>query len=127
MYVQDLVYTGVDGTIQPLFSENPTLPGLSSSGSSGMPTGRLRDKPRPNATSYSWWASTMYYHGDQIGSSRLMTSDGGWPVWQGTFLPYGEEYKPPITTHHYKFTGKKPHSGYGVDYFGAGYYGRGIG
>ncbi len=127
MYVQDLVYTGADGTIQPLFSENPTLPGLSSSGSSGMTPGRLRDQPRPNATSYSWWASTMYYHGDQIGSSRLMTSDGGWPVWQGTFLPYGEEYNQQITTNHYKFTGKERDSESGLDYFGARYYGSGLG
>src|SRR5258708_13438211 len=69
----------------------------------------------------------MYYHGDQIGSSRLMTSDGGWPVWQGTFLPYGEEYNPQITTNHYKFTGKERDSESGLDYFGARYYGSGLG
>jgi RHS repeat-associated protein len=69
----------------------------------------------------------MYYHGDQIGSSRLMTSDGGWPVWQGTFLPYGEEYNQQITTNHYKFTGKERDSESGLDYFGARYYGSGLG
>jgi len=69
----------------------------------------------------------MYYHGDQIGSSRLMTSDGGWPVWQGTFLPYGEEYNPEITTNHYKFTGKERDSESGLDYFGARYYSNGLG
>src|SRR5258708_1707088 len=61
-------------------------------------------------------------HGDQIGSSRLMTSDGGWPVWQGTFLPYGEEYNQQITTNHYKFTGKERDSESGLDYFGARHY-----
>jgi len=69
----------------------------------------------------------MYYHGDQIGSSRLMTSDGGWPVWQGNFLPYGEEYNQQITTNHYKFTGKERDSESGLDYFGARYYGSGLG
>ena len=29
--------------------------------------------------------TTSYYHGDPIGSSRLMTSGGGWPIWQGAF------------------------------------------
>ena len=46
-----------------------------------------------------------YYHGDQIGSSRLMTSAQGWPIWQGTFLPFGEEYNPQISTNHYKYGG----------------------
>jgi hypothetical protein len=40
--------------------------------------------------------TTWYYHGNQIGSLRLMSANGGWPVWQGTFLPYGEEYNPQI-------------------------------
>ena len=26
----------------------------------------------------------------------------GWPVWQGTFLPFGQEWNPQITTNHYK-------------------------
>src|SRR6266481_2286103 len=71
--------------------------------------------------------TTYYYHGDQIGSSRVMTSGGGWPVWQGTMLPYGEEYNPQITTNHYKFTGKERDSESGLDYFGARYYGSGLG
>src|SRR5258708_18119204 len=48
-----------------------------------------------------------------------MTSGGGWPVWQGTFLPYGEEYNPQITNNHYKFTGKERVSESGLDNFGA--------
>jgi len=34
-----------------------------------------------------------------------MTSEGGWPIWQGTFLPFGQEWNPQITINHYKFTG----------------------
>jgi RHS repeat-associated protein len=71
--------------------------------------------------------TTTYYHGDQIGSSRLMTSGGGWPVWQGTFLPYGEEYNAQMGTNHYKFTGKERDSESGLDYFGARYYSNGLG
>ncbi|HJX83830.1 MAG TPA: RHS repeat-associated core domain-containing protein, partial [Candidatus Angelobacter sp.] len=71
--------------------------------------------------------ATEYYHGDQIGSSRLMTSGGGWPVWQGTFLPYGEEYNAQIGTNHYKFTGKERDDESGLDFFGARYYGSALG
>lgn len=70
---------------------------------------------------------TTYYHDDQIGSSRLMTGVGGWPIWQGTFLPYGEEYNPQITTNHFKFTGKERDTESGLDYFGARYYSNGLG
>ena len=65
--------------------------------------------------------STTYYHDDQIGSSRLMTNGFGYPVWQGTFLPYGEEYQPQITVNNYKFTGKERDSESGLDYSGARY------
>src|SRR5258708_9579771 len=120
-YYQDMVFVGADGTVIPLYNHNQTI-SLYGFGSSGMTQGGYEINHDPNATSYSWWASTMYYHGDQIGSSRLMTSDGGWPVWQGTFLPYGEEYNQQITTNHYKFTGKERDSESGLDYFGARYY-----
>jgi len=48
-------------------------------------------------------------------------------VWQGTFLPFGEEYNPQITDNHYKFTGKERDSETGMDYFGARYYSNGLG
>ncbi len=70
---------------------------------------------------------TSYYHGDQIGSSRLMTDGTGHPIWQGTFLPYGEEYQPQITVNNYKFSGKERDAESGLDYFGARYYGSSMG
>jgi RHS repeat-associated protein len=68
-----------------------------------------------------------YYHGDQIGSSRLMTSFNGYPVWQATFLPFGEEYNPQTTTNHYKFTGKERDAESNLDSFGARYYSSSLG
>ncbi len=123
-YYQDIVYEAADGTVIPLYNHNQTI-SLSGFGSSGVAQPIYnRD---PGAGSYSQLMSTMYYHDDQIGSSRLMTSDGGWPVWQGTFLPYGEEYNQQITTNHYKFTGKERDSESALDYFGARYYGSALG
>src|SRR5258708_2158476 len=71
--------------------------------------------------------TNIYYHGDQIGSSRLITAGAGYPVWQGTFLPYGEEYNQQITVNHYKFTGKERDGETALDYFGARYYSNGLG
>lgn len=34
-----------------------------------------------------------------------MTAASGYPIWQGTFMPFGQEVNPQITTNHYKFTG----------------------
>jgi RHS repeat-associated protein len=76
--------------------------------------------------------ATTYYHDDQLGTSRVMMSHNGYPVWQGTFLPYGEEYNPQMTMNHFKFTGKERDSesgapGNGLDYFGARYYSNALG
>jgi len=121
LYFQDFVFTGADGTVQPLFSQNATVPSLTGFGSTGM--------TQTSATIHDCVGSgcapintTTYYHGDQIGSSRLLTNGNGYPVWQGTFLPYGEEYTTQITTNHYKFTEKERDSESGLDYFGGRYY-----
>src|SRR5581483_7478045 len=50
---------------------------------------------------------TMYYHGDHLGSARLMTAAGGWPIWQATFLPYGYEMNAQSSVNNYKFTGQE--------------------
>ena len=67
-------------------------------------------------------ASTTYYHGDHLGSSRMMTGYNGYPVWQATYLPFGQEWNPQATVNHYKFTGKERDAESGLDYFGARYY-----
>jgi RHS repeat-associated protein len=112
-----------DGTVRPLYTHETSIT-LNAGGSSGV-----------SGLSYSVGKSlntiemftTTYYHGDQIGSSRLMTDGYGAPAWQGTFLTYGEEYNQQITTNHYKFTGKERDSETGLDYFGARYYGNALG
>ncbi len=126
LYFQDLVFTGADGTVQPLFSQNPTVPSLSGFGSAGMTqtSASINTCVGPGCAPVN---TTTYYHGDHIGSSRLLTGGYGYPVWQGTFLPYGEEYNPQLTTNHYKFTGKERDAETGLDYFGARYYSNGLG
>ena len=71
--------------------------------------------------------TTTYYHEDQINSSRLISDGYGYPIWQATYLPYGEEYGLQIGANHYKFSGKERDSESGLDYFGARYYGSALG
>ena len=126
IYFQDLVYTAADGTVIPLYSQNPTVPPLYAFGSMGM----TQTSATINNCVGSGCApinTTTYYHGDQIGSSRLLTNGTGYPVWQGTFLAFGEEYNAQLTTNHYKFTGKERDAESGLDYFGARYYSNELG
>jgi RHS repeat-associated protein len=71
--------------------------------------------------------TTIYYHANQINSSTMITAGNGWPVWQATYLPYGEEYNPQIGDEHYKFTSKERDGETGLDYFGARYYSSSLG
>jgi RHS repeat-associated protein len=57
----------------------------------------------------------------------LLTNGQGYPVRQGTFLPFGEEYNPQVTNNHYKFTGKERDTESSLDYFGERYYSNGVG
>jgi RHS repeat-associated protein len=73
--------------------------------------------------------TTTYFHDDQIGSARLLSAGYGYPVWQGTFTPFGQEVSPVLTSNHFKFNGKErgEASEGGLDYFGARYYSSVIG
>ena len=133
MYFQDMALISANGTVHPLLTRESSVAmwayGGGQTNLSYTPTVSTATADVTNAAQ-----TTYYYHGDQIGSSRLMTSGGGWPVWQGTFLPYGEEYNAQIgtynaqmNTNHYKFTGKERDDESGLDYFGARYYSNGLG
>jgi RHS repeat-associated protein len=75
------------------------------------------------------WANTQFYHGDHLGSARLMTAYNGTtvPNSEATYLPFGQEWNPQSSTNHYKFTGKERDAESGLDYFGARYYGSNMG
>jgi len=74
-------------------------------------------------------SGTEYYHGDHLGSARLMTDASGNVVAnsEATYLPYGQQLETATGTNHYKFTGKERDGESGLDYFGARYYGSTMG
>jgi RHS repeat-associated protein len=59
---------------------------------------------------------TTYYHGDHLGSARLLSTYLGAPVWSATYLPFGQEWNPQMTPNHYKFTGDERDGETGLDH-----------
>ncbi len=117
IYYNDISIVSLDGSVRPLYNRETTVSLTHSGTSSGTASvNHLSNVSQiPDET-------TTFYHGDDLGSSRIMSSVNGYPVWQATYLPFGYEYNPQITVNHYKFTGKERDSESGNDYFGARYY-----
>ena len=63
-----------------------------------------------------------YLHQRPGAPIRFFDNRISFPIWQGTFLPYGQEWNPQLTTNHYKFTGKERDAESGLDFFGARFY-----
>lgn len=91
-----------DGTVRPLYTGQSSSPLQAGTGSSGV-TGRgsTVDFNRGKAQYPS--TTTTYYHTDGVGTARMITQGGGWPVWQGTFGPFGQEISPQISIDNNKF------------------------
>jgi RHS repeat-associated protein len=68
-------------------------------------------------------SAVQYYHGDHLGTTRIMTNASGSKISDCTYAPYGEEVScsPSNAPNHYKFTGKERDTESGLDYFGARY------
>lgn len=121
IYYDKVSIVSQDGTVRPIYTSERNFSPGNSWATSGM-TGLSFEINHSSVSGPYPTVTTTYYHEDHLGSSRLLTSEGGWPIWQGTFLPYGQEVSPQITTNHYKFTGKERDSEDNLDYFGARYY-----
>ena len=121
-WFEDIALAGADGTVYPVYTQEASIP-VSTWGYGQSNVAYTFDA----VSSPDVKANTYYYHGDQIGSARLLTSSGGWPVWQGTFLPFGEEYNPQISSNHYKFSGMEHDAESGLENYGARQYGSKLG
>jgi RHS repeat-associated protein len=71
-------------------------------------------------------SSTIYYHGDQIGSTRMQTDGAGSVISTSEYYPFGQGPQP-TSQNHYLFSGKERDAESGLDYFGARYYASGLG
>lgn len=104
-----------DGTVHPIYTGQTSSP-ITSTTQSGGETGigSQIDTNRNHATLPS--QTTTYYIADHLGSSRLLASGNGYPIWSGVFLPYGQEWNPQMTTNKYKFTGAERDSESNLDH-----------
>jgi len=69
-----------------------------------------------------------YYHVDALGSVRAVTDQTGALVQRHDYAAFGEELPPQaVGDSKLRFTGKERDAETGLDYFGARYYGSGIG
>jgi RHS repeat-associated protein len=119
LYMQSVSYRGADSTVYPIFTQEPTVAVGPVSDTGGVTNHFFEVQHAGGIGQYP--NNTSYYHVDHLGTSRLITGWEGWPLWQGTFLPFGQEWNSQITVNHYKFTGKERDSESGLDNFGARY------
>ena len=122
----DIALVSADGSVHSIYNGSPNSSVSLTFANSGV-TGATASNRHLSNVGWATFSTTEFYHEDHLGSSRLMTSYGGWPVWQGTFSPFGQEINRQLTTNHYKFTGKERDDETGLDYFGARYYGSNLG
>jgi RHS repeat-associated protein len=74
-------------------------------------------------------SGTQYYHGDHLGSARIMTDNTGTKIQDCTFNPFGEQVacSPDNTSNHHRFAGKEHDVESSLDLMAARYYGSSMG
>lgn len=126
-YFSDIVLNSVNGTVATMYARQPSLSLSYFSNGNITNQSAIVEKSNSAGDAEQPLNTTYYYHGDQIGSARMLTAGGGWPVSSDVYYPFGQEPSPPPDNNHYKFTGKERDSETGNDYFGARYYNSTVG
>lgn len=125
MYYGNIVILHADGTVTPIYTGQSGV----SVGSFAGWNGGARDCS--SATEVISTAdpaiNTNYFLADHLGTTQMELSAGGWPLWEGQFAPFGQEFDSGSTAIRYKFTGKERDAESGLDYFGARYYASSMG
>ena len=85
------------------------------------------------APAQAQFQTVEYYHLDAVGNVRAVSDEAGQVIERHDYLPFGEEWcgtavcSQTTAGQPYRFTGKERDPETGLDYFGARYYGSGIG
>ena len=117
IYFGDIALVSTDGTSIPLYSR--TMMSLSGHPGDGVTNySAVTEKVSDNNP----LTTTTYYHGDQVGSTHLLTSGAGWPISSETYYPFGAEATPTADSNHYKFTGEERDAESWLDSLGARQY-----
>jgi len=123
----EMAIVSTDGTVTTIYNRQNGV-SLSAPWTSGMTQlNAVTETSNVTQDAITPISTTTYLAGDQLGSARMEFAAGGWPLSSDTFYPFGQEQSPPVTTNHYKFTGKERDAESGNDYFGARYYASSMG
>ena len=125
IYYEAMAIVSTDGTVTPIYYRRlgDTLPNVWNTGQTNLSA----VEKALNPSSAPQQNNNTYYIADHLGSARMLTANGGWPVSTDTFYPFGQETGSPAGDNTFKFTGKERDSESGNDYFGARFYGSSMG
>ncbi len=126
IYFQDLALVSTDGAVRPMWSRQTSV-SLTISGPGGV-TNRSYEVNHLSGVMSNYDVSTVFFHADQVGSGRMITSVNGYPVWQATFLPFGYEFNPQSSTQNqHKFATYRRDAESGLDFAVFRYYNQQLG
>jgi len=129
LYFADIVIVSPDGTVRPIYNGQTSVSFTMTQG--GGETGATASANYCSACANLPDGTTTYFHGDQVGSNRLIsapnptpsTAAKGFPVWQANYMPFGYEKNAQMGPNNYKFgTYARDTEGSGLDYANFRYY-----
>ena len=117
IYYGDITIVSTDGTVISIYDgqQGATFPNVYNTGQTGLSA--VEEESDLTGDAEQPMNVTAFYHGDHIGSARMVTAAGGWPISTDDFYPFGLEQGPPPDPNHYKFTGKERDAESGLDHF----------
>jgi RHS repeat-associated protein len=115
-YFSDLAIYSSDGSVIPIYARQPSVGLTYWTGGGETNTQAFVERSNQAGDSEFPQGTTTYYQNDQIGSARMQTAGGGWPVSQDVYYPYGVEPTPPADANHYKFASLERDAETGLDH-----------
>jgi RHS repeat-associated protein len=105
IYLSDIAIVSSESSVTPIYNRQTgsTFPNVYNEGQTNL--NAFEETSNQLGDSVQGITTTTYYVGDQIGSTRMEASAGGWPVSSDTFYPFGQEQTATTDPNHYKFAG----------------------
>ena len=113
IFLGDISLVHANGTVVPIYHRTMTSLSQFPPGAAESNVSVITDKWFNEPTTLVY---PTYYSGDQIGSTRVVTSGGGWPMSSETYYLFGQEQSPTTDPNHYKFTSLERDSESGLDH-----------
>src|SRR5262249_4619260 len=129
LYFADIVIVSPDGMVRPIYNGQTSVSFTMTQG--GGETGAVASANYCSACANLPDGTTTYFHGDQVGSNRLISAPNPtpspaakrFPIWKANYLPFGYEKNSEMGPNNYKFgTYARDAEGSALDYAHFRYY-----